>query len=385
MTADPCDIAIVGAGPVGSALATGLHGRGLAVRLLETRSANADIDPVRTIAIAHGSRLILERLGVWESLGEVTPIRKVVVSQRGSFGRTVIEAGELGVPALGYVTGYARLYRALRGTLADTEAEVVAGCKVTGVQAGAEFVSLALDSEGEPRTLIARLAVIADGGEHGDVVPVTLRDYCQSAIACRVVSEIAHQGRAFERFTSEGPIALLPGTEGWSLIWTAPHGRAQALAGLADADFLSRLQTAFGTAVGAFTDATPRSVYPLFLRYARRPAAPRTVLIGNAAQTLHPVAGQGFNLGLRDAWELGCLLSANAPADPGSRALLDRYDGRRSVDRRGAIGFTDVLIRLFSNDIPLVRGGRGAALAALDVCPPAKRLLARRMMFGARG
>ncbi len=382
MTAE-CDIAIVGAGPVGSALAISLKGSGLGVHVIDTRGAGTDVDPVRTIALAHGSRLILERLGLWARLDELTPIHTVIVTQRGSFGRTQIEAADMGVPALGYVTPYARLYRALRARLSECEARVMADCKVTGVQPAADAVVLSLESAGASAQLAARLAVVADGGEHGELAPLVTRDYRQSAIACEVATEVPHRNRAFERFTPDGPVALLPSGERSSLVWTAPHALVQALAALPEAEFLSRLNSAFGTALGAFTAATSRSVYPLSLRYARRPTAPRAILIGNAAQVLHPVAGQGFNLGLRDAWELGRVLAGTR--DPGTRALLERYNSRRTIDRRGAISFTDALIRLFSNDMPILRGGRGIGLAALDLLPSAKRVLARRMMFGVRG
>lgn len=385
MTVDVYDIVIAGGGPVGSALALGLRDSGFSVGVLEARRHDERVDDARTLALSHGSRLILERVGVWDALADVTPIREIVVSQQRGFGRVELNAAEAGVPALGYVVGYAQLYRALSGAVDRTVAQVMPGCMVQAVHGAADFAAIEVAADGAARTLRARLFAIADGDVHADLVHVKSHDYRQSAVVCRVVSEAAHGNRAFERFTPDGPLALLPIKDGWSLVWTAPHARAQKLAALADLEFCARLKKTFGAALGAFTAATKRQVFPLALKYATRPVAPRVVLVGNAAQTLHPVAGQGFNLGLRDAWELSRVVSADIAVDPGSSALLDRYCQRRRIDRIGTITFTDTLIRLFSNDIPLLRGARAAGLAALGVIAPAKRFVVRRMMFGARG
>jgi 2-octaprenyl-6-methoxyphenol hydroxylase len=231
--------------------------------------------------------------------------------------------------------------------------------------------------------LAARLIAIADGGDRLHLAHVEERDYRQSALVCDVASDEPHQNRAFERFTPEGPLALLPTRRGWSLVWTARPARAGELAALDDAGFCAHLRATFGPALGAFRVLGKRQVFPLVLRYARRPVAPRTVLIGNAAQTLHPVAGQGFNLGLRDAWELA--LAARDAQDPGSVTLLNAYFSQRRFDRTATILFTDTLIRLFSNDIPLLDRLCGAGLATLSGIPPAKNFLVRRMMFGVHG
>lgn len=385
MTVDVYDIVIAGGGPVGAALALGLRDSGLSVCVLEARRHGDRIDDARTLALAHGSRLLLERLGVWDALADAIPIREIVVSQQRGFGRVELSAAEAEVPALGYVMGYAQLYRALSGALYRTVTHVMPGCTVQAMHGTTDFITIELATDGAARTLQARLFAIADGDVHADLVPMKTHDYRQSAVVCRVTSEAAHGNRAFERFTPDGPLALLPISGGWSLVWTAPHARAQELAALDDLEFCAQLKAVFGAAVGAFTAVDKRQVIPLALKYATRPVAPRVVLVGNAAQTLHPVAGQGFNLGLRDAWELSRIVSADIASDPGSAALLDRYCRRRRVDRIGTITFTDTLIRLFSNDIPLLRGARAAGLAALGIIAPAKRFVVRRMMFGARG
>lgn len=384
--AESPDIVIAGGGPVGVALALALRDSGLSVTLVEARAPGAVVDDTRTLALAHGSRLILERLGVWPALvAETTAILRISISQQRSFGRTELSADEANVSALGYVTGYAALQRALVGALERTAVRVLAGCAVRAVNGDANGAVVSVDAAGMRQELPARLAVIADGGAQLDIAHVKTRDYRQSALVCDVVSEQLHQNRAFERFTPDGPLALLPTARGWSLVWTVQPERAQQLAALDDAEFCRRLRGAFGGAVGAFTAAGRRQVFPLALKYATRPVAPRTLLIGNAAQTLHPVAGQGFNLGLRDAWELARVILARGASDPGARELLNEYFSQRRRDRIATILFTDTLIRLFCNDIPLLNGARGLGLAAFGAVPAAKNFLARRMMFGARG
>jgi len=377
---------IAGGGPVGAALALALRDSGWHVVLAEARTLGAVVDDTRTIALSHGSRLILERLGVWPALtAETTPIHRISISQQRSFGRAELRAEEAGVPALGYVAGYAALQRALLGALARTPVRVLAGSAVVAVRSDANGAVVSVETGGTRQELSARLAAIADGGTQLDITRVKTRDYRQSALVCDVASEQPHQNRAFERFTPDGPLALLPAARGWSLVWTVQPERAPQLAALDDAEFCRRLHAAFGSAVGAFTAAGRRQVFPLALKVATRPVAPRTLLIGNAAQTLHPVAGQGFNLGLRDAWELARAILAHGESDPGGSELLNAYFSQRRYDRIATILFTDTLIRLFCKDIPLLNGARGIGLAALGAIPAAKNFLARRMMFGARG
>lgn len=377
---------IAGGGPVGAALALGLRASGLRVTLIEARVPGTLVDDTRTIALAYGSRLILERLGVWPALApDTTPIHRISISQQRSFGRTELSADEANVPALGYVTGYAALQRALAGALERTAVRVLAGCTVLAVSGDADGAVVSVDASGTREELATRLIAIADGGARFDIAHVRTRDYRQSALVCDVVSEQLHQNRAFERFTPDGPIALLPSARGWSLVWTVEPERAQQLATLDETEFCGRLQAGFGAAAGVFTAAGRRQVFSLALKVATRPVAPRTLLIGNAAQTLHPVAGQGFNLGLRDAWELARAILARGERDPGGGELLKEYFSQRRLDRIATILFTDTLIHLFCKDIPLANGVRGLGLAAFGAIPAAKNFLARRMMFGARG
>jgi 2-octaprenyl-6-methoxyphenol hydroxylase len=386
---ESCDIVIAGGGPVGAALALGLRASGLDVVLLEAQPPAAGRDDARSLALSYGSRLILERLGVWQTLIAVTPIQRILVSQQRGFGRVELSATEARMPALGYVTGYDELQRALTAALERSSVRIVAGCRALAVNADANSAVVTTSRGGLQQELAARLMVIADGGANLNLAHIKTRDYQQTALVCNVASERPHRNRAFERFTPGGPVALLPTVQGWSLVWTATPDHAHQLAAVADAEFCACLTSALGAAAaavfGAFRLLGQRRIFPLVLKYATQPVAPRAVLVGNAAQTLHPVAGQGFNLGLRDAWELARLIMARDTSDPGASALLNAYCAQRHCDRTATILFTDSLIRLFSKDIPLLEPVRSIGLAALGTIPPAKNFLARRMMFGVRG
>lgn len=377
-----CDIAIAGGGPVGAALAIAFSAAGWAVCLVERRAEpGAGADP-RPIALSHGSRLVLERLGAWADLAQATPIERVHVSQRGGFGRVDIAPEDAGVPALGYVTDYDALRAALEARLAASPVKVLWGAGVTGATADADAVRIETDRAG---ALEARLLAMADGAAHAaGGLPQREHDYGQCAVTALIDAPGAMRGHAWERFSSGGPIALLPFRDRLALVWTLPAAAAAGMAELGDADFLARLQQGFGHMAGEFRAATPRRVYPLKLRYLKRVVAPREVAVGNAAQTLHPVAGQGFNLGLRDAWELARAVG-EPPGDPGVADRLAAYAAARRVDRWGTMGFTHLLIEAFGSALPLAAGARGAGLALLAGMPFAKKFVARRMIFGARG
>lgn len=378
------DILVVGGGPVGTALALGLERRGCAVTLLEARPVGGE-DDARTLALSHGSRLLLERLGVWPLSPPATPIMEINVTQRGGFGRVVLTAAEAAVPALGYVVEYSALQRALGAALAHSRVRVETGCAALDIGGDAHEARVTVSQDGAQRELRGALAVVADGGGALAPAPGERRDYGQSALVCDVASAEPHRHRAFERFTAEGPLALLPNARGWALVWTTTPARAAALAALDESDFCGQLREAVGPALGAFNLRGPRHVFPLQLRVAATMTTPRCVLIGNAAQTLHPVAGQGFNLGLRDAHELARLIALHGMADAGAQQVLAAFLAKRRVDRGATIFFTDTLIRLFSNDIPQVSALRALGLAALASLPPARKFVARRMIFGARG
>lgn len=354
-------VVIIGGGPAGMALALALQRVGVIGHIVDARARGAAKNDTRILALAHGSRLILEHLGVWGQIPH-TPISTIHVSQAGGFGRTLIRAEEESVPALGYVLAAGDLAAALDTAVSASGIKYLDNTPATA-QTGALLTVHAegrIDAEGDIRT----------------------RDYGQHAVVCTARPATAHGGTAWERFTPAGPVALLPCKKEYAVVLTCPAADSGRIAALDDAGFLLLLQQRFGTRV-RLTAIGRRHVFPLGLKLRKTTVSDREVWIGNAAQTLHPVAGQGFNLALRDIAELADILTDTR--DPGDPALLARYAARRRLDRMATVGFTDTLVRLFSNAFPPLQHARGAGLLALDLLPPARNFLARRMMFGARG
>lgn len=381
--AEAADVVVVGGGPVGSALALALRASGMRVVLLEARTAVSG--DARPLALSYGSRLILERMGVWPALeSAATPIRHIHVSQRGGFGRVGLDAAEAGFPELGYVVDYGRVADALSKATAVTPAVCRSGARVLAWHGG-NPARVEYEWTGTRHELAASLIVIADGGAAAQPQGAGSVDYRQSAVTARVVSERPHNNTAYERFTNHGPLALLPDGDGWALVWTTSPQRALSLCAADENGFLQQLQQEFGSRAGRFIAVHGRRDYPLQLRRTPPEQPDHIVLIGNAAQTLHPVAGQGFNLGLRDAWELGEQIVGPQAAALGSREWLHQYQKRRCLDRRAGIGFTHGLVQLFSNELLPLRMIRGTGLALLGSIPPLKNFLIRRMTFGARG
>ncbi len=344
------------------ALALALHRLGVGAEIHDARCRGAATSDPRVLALSHGSRQILEWLGVWQGLAN-TPITTIHVSQKDGLGITRIHAAEEHVPALGYVLHAGELAASLDRKIA------------------AAVIPLRENTCIDPhRPPAAALTVWADGA--ADAETAVCRDYGQHAVICSATAREAHGGRAWERFTPEGPVAVLPFGRNYAVVLTCAAEDAAGVAALDDHAFLDKLQWRFGSRL-AFTGVGSRHVFPLALRYRPSLIADRQVWIGNAAQTLHPVAGQGFNLALRDIHQLAHVV-ADA-TDPGAAEVLADYARGRRLDRSGAMAFTDMLVRLFSNDNPLLRHARGAGLLALDLLPPARSFVARRLLFGARG
>ncbi len=342
MPAPAVDVVVRGAGPVGCTAALAIHRAGLSVALVDPRPSAPAFRP---LALSHASRLILERLGVWQRLA-VTPIERIVVSRVGSFGRTRLDAADAGVPALGYQTEYAALVGALRAALGDL---------LTGEAPAAKCI---VHAEGTP------------GDEPG-------KRYRHDVLVALLETDPPALGTAYERLTPAGPLALLPLAGRYALIWSMEPARAQQLTLAPQREFIQELARLTPSGAGRVLSVQARSVQVPTLKVRRVRATGNEVYIGNAAQTLHPVAGQGLNLGLRDAWDLARAL-AEAP-DPGDAALLARFAGSRRLDARAAIGVTDFLASTFAGSNALM----GAALMALDIFAPARRFFARRMIFGA--
>jgi 2-octaprenyl-6-methoxyphenol hydroxylase len=388
---DHVDVLIAGGGPVGATLALALRGSGRSVSVLEARSDFSERPDPRTLALSYGSRLILDRLGIWPELAPTaTAIETIHISQKGGLGRAVLHAADEGFPALGHVVSYAALDRALHRALEAAEGEIdyVTGARVVATRATQGYATAEYEQSGRSQLVTARLLALADGGRAlGEMSGMKrhVRDYGQSAVIAQVQTELPHNHVAYERFTPEGPAALLPSGDGFALVWTARPDAATALCELDDGVFLARLHEHFGDRLGRFISAGKRSTFPLSLHYSRPVVGSRTVLLGNAAQMLHPVAGQGFNMGLRDAWELSSQVRATEADDLGGVRMLARYRDGRRLDTTGGILFTDTLVRLFSNDNAVLQHARGIGLIALEALPPLKHFVARRMIFGAKG
>lgn len=382
------DVAIVGAGPVGATFALALHGSDLDVVVLDGRAAGETLRADRSIALSHGASLLFDRLGVWEQLTAnthaATPILRIDVSQAGGFGRATLVAEEQGIPALGYVVSYRALQHALDAALAARGVAVRHGSTAKSVGATPAYAAIELDGA-QSQPLLSRLVAVADGS--GAAVAGVARrrhDYGQVALIAKLACGQPHEGRAVERFTPDGPVALLPEGDHYALVWTMPAERAADMVALDDGAFLARLAHHFGTPRGRFERVTERRAFPLVLEYAANTVGARCVMLGNAAQTLHPVAGQGFNVGLRDAWVLAQCVLESPRERIGEAGMLARYARARLPDRWAGIAFTHGLVQIFGNDQPLLRWPRGLALTLLDAVPPLKHAFTRTMLFGLR-
>lgn len=378
-------IIIVGGGPVGSVLALALQQQGISFTMLEVRAKGASHKDTRALALSYGSRLILEKLGVWDTVEtKATAINTIHISQRGGLGRTKLNAAEHNQPALGYVLPYGALTQALDDAL-DTS-QVLYEAEATEIKPSEPFAEVMFNQNGESQTLTSALLVVADGGRSlGEIAGIKkeTKEYGHDALVSKVKAELPHNNVAYERFTPTGPMALLPnGEAGFSLVWTGEKASIDALLALDDCTFLNQLHEAFGDRVGKFLNIEKRMSFPLKLSTLKPSTAPHLIIIGNAAQTMHPVAGQGFNVGLRDAWTLADLI-VNSPATGlGSSSMLEFYGKQRSRDTRGGILFTDLLVNVFSNDTIALSALRGAGLGALELLKPVKNMLVSKMSFG---
>ena len=379
------DVVIQGGGPVGLACAAWCLQKfpEANIALLDRNSVD-DADLVnadsRGVALSHGSKLLLDTINAWPT--ECADIHRVHVSQAGRFGRALMTREELGQKALGHIIRYRDIHLTLRKALKAIQAN------------SPHFVWKHIDTNTDIEKIQAKCVVHAEGGlfKTQDWVE-SGRDYEQSALVGLVEVENAPPFQAWERFTSEGPLAVLPSHYGpniLNLIWCGTPSSSQARLALSDADFLKSLQVEFGSRIGQFLKIQDRRLYELGLNYRKEITQANEVWIGNAAQTLHPVAGQGLNLGLRDAYLLAEKISTlfSKPEDQKTplaiETTLQEYAQSRKLDRSATIGLTDFMARIFTSNLFPVVIGRGLALSALQWLPPIKTALARQMMFGRR-
>lgn len=382
MSETQVDVAIIGGGMVGASLAAALAGTGVATMLVEGTVPGSGAQPSfddRTTALGNASRRILQSLGVWERLApEAAAIRAIHVSDAGRFGFARLSAAEQGIEAFGYVIPNRAIGAALWEKLERAEDVLLrVPSRPDEVKIAADGVTFTLAGE----SVSARLVVAADGAQSSvraaAGIAADVEDYGQIAIVTNVAADRPHDGTAYERFTQSGPLAVLPLHDGsYGVIWTCSAPRATEVLSFDDATYLRELQELFGWRVGRFVRAGIRTSYPLKLTRAAATIAPRAVLIGNAAQALHPVAGQGFNLGLRDAAMLAEVV-VGANGDVGSPELLGKFAAWREGDRNGVIRFTDGLVKVFADTRRTVGVLRNLGLLLFDLAPPAKSALAR--------
>ena len=382
-------LAIVGGGLVGASLALALQqgakARGWNIALIEPFEPGSEYQPsydARSTALSYGTRLIYQRLGVWERIAErAEPITQIHVSDRGRAGATRLDASDQQVPALGYVVENAWIGHCLWQALDDEAVTRHCPAEVEQMQAVAAGYRLTLTTG---QVLDCDLAVLADGGRSAlrEQLGIAIKTtpYDQSALIANVTPGKPHGGQAFERFTDDGPMALLPLQDNrCALVWTRPEEDAARLAALPEAAFLDELQQAFGYRLGGFQQVGARHLYPLMLIEAEEQVRSGLVVLGNAAHSLHPIAGQGYNLSLRDTEALAAALLSSS-AKLGDIGVLQAYHRQQRTDQWLTVGFSDRLTRLFAGSALLSVAGRNLGLLGLDLLPPAKAWFARQAM-----
>lgn len=385
------DLIIAGAGLAGNCLALALKDSGMNIAIVEANSRRQLREsPLgdRALALAAGTVELLEALNAWVGVADkATPIKQIHISDRGYFGKTRLSAAAQGVAALGYVIAARDIEEHVADLVEQTGITRFYDTRVVGLMSGPDEVNVSLKQQGHSLNLSAQLLVGADGGQSSVrkllEIPQHTHDYGQTALVSTVKSSLPHHNTAYERFTAFGPLALLPSAGNLSsLVWTRSHEQAKDLLVCGEAEFLGELQDCFGYRLGALKLAAPRRAFPLSLIRAESMVAGRTVIIGNAVHQLHPVAGQGFNLGIRDVALLAELLieQQQNQADLGDAERLKAYARQRQRDHDKTIGFTNNVVRIFSNDWLPVAAIRNAGLTLLDHLPGAKQLLARHAM-----
>ena len=395
------DIVVIGGGLVGASFACALQRQGLRIAVVEQfdllKTGHACYDD-RSVALAYGTRGLFELIGVWERIApDAAPIEKIHVSEQGGFGVTRLDHAQQGVEALGYVIENRLLGAALYRHLDDRrQMDFFMPDELSGFRCGNDRVSVHFVHQGRECVASARLLVAADGAQSRvrdwASLRTTIKDYGQSAIVCNLTPEYPHESVAYERFTGSGPLAFLPLNDfaeagrspapHCAVVWNMSHAQAQQMSVLDEDAFLRALQERFGYRLGRLLHRGKVNVYPLRLVKAETTVSPRVALIGNAAHTLHPVAGQGFNLGMRDAMALAELISTAAVrgGDIGGEALLRTYAQSRRRDHQRVIRVTDMLAQLFTFQWPPLRLARNLGMLVTDTVPWCKTLLARSAM-----
>jgi len=383
-----CDVLIVGGGLAGASLACALEASGLSIDIIEAHSLNTDAQPCyddRTVALSYGSRVIFEAMGLWQAMADkIEAIKTIHISDRGHLGVTRLRHDEEGVEALGYVAENRVLGEVLYQRLANNpKVRLHCPAQVLSLQQDEDSVQLRYRENGEEQELTASLLIAADGvtSQIRDLLQIgaSRQDYRQSAVIANVTPGQPHQNVAYERFTDTGPLAFLPMTGGrCSVVWTVPTEQAADLMALDDEAFLEKLQQRFGFRLGYLKKTGQRHAYPLALVESTQMVRGRVVIMGNAAHAIHPVAGQGFNLALRDIALFAELLSSQPLVS--LQETLATYQQQREQDAQRVYRFTDALVKIFSNDFSVLGHVRATGLLFTDLMPFVKHRLARQSM-----
>ncbi len=394
-----CDVIIAGGGLVGSSLAVALDllqqqtQSKLKIALVEAVPLQSDAQvsyDERTIALTYSSKLIFEALGIWQGdvANQACPLKRIHISNRGHFGICNLDCKDIGTPALGYVCPTRTLGKALYQHIEKSSTiDVLCPATLTAAKQGKQFVKTTIKEGSDSHSITTKLLVIADGGRSTLLDDLgfkgSAQDYSAKALLSIVSVDRPHNHVAYERFTPAGPLALLPlNDQRYAAVWTETNEKTDSLLKLSDDEYLTELQDTFGFRAGFFSLPSARKAYPLKQSQLSHPTQARTIVLGNAAHTVHPVGGQGFNLGLRDiaAFAELCLENNKLIEDMGSTTLLDQYQRIRSADTQRVVKFTNGLFRSFSHPSASISFGRNAALSMIENSPLAKRLLLRRTM-----
>ena len=380
------DCVIIGGGPVGLIFAILNHASKGKIQIFESKNRGATNQDNKALALSNGSRLILEEIGIWDRLEKnITKIEKIHTSQVGSFGRTLLDAGEFNEESLGYIVSYGDLMAALQEEIeCISNVKIFYETKVTKCIDEKAILNLSLETNNKIKNLKSEFVILADGAAEdieGLELNKKIKHFDHTAIVTKVLTEIPHRNIAYERFTSNGPIALLPNKDDkFSLVWTGPSKFIEKLEKLNKESFLSQLHESFGDRVGSFLECEKRISFDLKQTYVEVMHS-NIVALGNASQTMHPVAGQGLNTGLRDAYKLNQSLIGRSKIKS-LEALLDEYKHSRAGERKKILNFTEMLVKSFSNDLVGLKKVRGYALSLLDITRPIKQSFVRKMSYG---
>tara|TARA_B100000795_G_C22788294_1_gene435672 strand:- start:169 stop:1323 length:1155 start_codon:yes stop_codon:yes gene_type:complete len=379
-------IVIVGGGPVGVIFALLNKPKTSKIWLLESNSEIQTHHDKRALALSNGTKFILEKIDVWKDLeGMLTPIKKIHTSQKGTFGRSLMEASDYEQEALGYIISYGDLISVLQKKISNsTNINVLYESELLSFRSKDKIQSLVYKYKSKKISLDCNLLVLADGGGkeiNGVDITRTNKSFEHSALVTHIETDIPHSNIAYERFTNMGPMALLPNLNGqYSLVWTGPSDEIKKLNELDNAKFLIELQAHFGDRIGIFKICKKRITFPLKQSFISKHPKDNIAIIGNSAQTMHPVAGQGLNTGVRDALVLSDCIKKNNDIE--IKLMLNEFNLIRKKETKNILRFTDSLVMLFSNNFIGVNKLRGMALSILDLAPPIKKRFVRKMSYG---